>query len=313
MSTTEKAKDLLEQLETQLIELTSSDGWQRYLDMQARFHRYSLNNTLLILQQFPEASRIAGFHTWKNLNRAVVKGAKAIKILAPRTVTVTEQRDDGSDYKRKKIVGFGVANVFDISQTEGEDLPEVITKLDGDVPSGLLDELLVFALEQGCDVEIGDARGANGYFRNDIKQIVVGHHLPMAQQTKTLAHEIGHLLLHSDLDQRDLHLNRADKELEAESVAYIVCQHFGLDTTDYSLGYISCWQGDDESLRQGFRQSAVRIQKAASQVIDAVTKSLMGGSQSADESPTNDQELDDETSPGPHLRQEIADERLQVA
>lgn len=274
MSSTDKARDLLEHLSQQVEQLTSSVAWANYLDMQARFHRYSWNNVLLIQSQLPSATQVAGFHAWKDLGRSVVKGAKAIKILAPRTVKVTDETGE----VQRKVVGFGVVNVFDVSQTEGAELPEVVQLLSGGGTTELMSSLLAFADSKNLAVEFGDAQGANGFFDRSPMRIVVSDSLAEAQQTKTLAHEIGHALLHAD---PEIDMSREDKELEAESVAYIVCKHYGLDTSDYSLGYIACWQAADEERMKAFRQSAQRIQRAAAQVIDWIDKDLGHGSESA--------------------------------
>lgn len=268
-TTTERTSEALERLKEGVSTLTTSDAWTRYLSMQGRFHKYSFGNVVLLMMQNADAQHVAGFHAWKKLGRSVKKGAKALYVLAPKYFTKHVVTDDNGEEKEIKgrPVAFGLAPVFDISQTEGEDLPQVCTKLpETQYGTEAMLRLMLsdFAQDNGCKVEFGDAMGANGYYDRQNKLIVVSGGLSNAQSVKTLAHEVGHMLLHND----DCDMTRADKELEAESVAFVVCHYYGIDSGSYSFGYLSCWQGGGEEAIKGLQASGQRIQKAASQVID---------------------------------------------
>lgn len=268
-----KTAEAFQQLENGLAELLASGDWQRYLKVQSQFHNYSFNNVILILLQYPDATRVAGYNRWQELGRQVKKGAKSIKILAPIKRKVSTKTDNGEDETQIAVCGFRTASVFDISQTEGEDLPEMASPLTGD-DQGLLQQLTAFSHHNQVRVLFeGLIGGANGCCRYDAIaghpiEIVVDPLLPKQHQAKTLCHEIGHSLLHSR-SQYDNHIPRSLAELEAESVAFIVLQHFGLDSKDYSFPYILGWQQKENAL-ENLRQAGSRIQKAANQIIDWV-------------------------------------------
>ena len=267
---TNKTALAFEQLEQGLAELLESGDWQRYLKTQSQFHNYSFNNVMLILSQFPEASRVAGYQRWQELGRQVKKGSKSIKILAPLKRKIEKENDNGELEAKTGIFGFRTVSVFDVSQTEGEDLPEIVSSLTGD-DQGLIDLLTAFTMNNNVPVLFQGALGANGWCRYDgqtgePRQIVVDPLLPKQHQAKTLAHEIGHSLLHSRSQYND-HIPRSQAELEAESVAFIVLHHFGIDSSDYSFPYVAGWQQGEDAL-ENLRQSGMLIQKAANQVID---------------------------------------------
>lgn len=269
---TNKTALAFEQLEAGLAELLESGDWQRYLKVQSQFHNYSFNNVMLILSQFPEASRVAGYSRWQELGRQVKKGSKSIKILAPLKRKVEKENNKGELEKKTGIFGFRTVSVFDISQTEGDDLPEIVSPLTGD-DQGLIDRLTAFSHQNNVPVLFQGANGANGCCRYDGQtgepiQIVVDPLLPKQHQAKTLAHEIGHSILHSRSQYND-HVPRSKAELEAESVAFIVLHHFGIDSSDYSFPYVAGWQQGEDAL-ENLRQSGMRIQKTANQIIDWV-------------------------------------------
>ncbi|EAZ88624.1 DUF3560 domain-containing protein [Crocosphaera chwakensis] len=262
-----------QQLEQGLAELLESGDWQRYLKVQSEFHNYSFNNVLLILSQFPEASRVAGYQHWQELGRQVKKGSKSIKILAPLKCKIEKENDNGELEAKTGIFGFRTVNIFDISQTQGEDLPERTSPLTGD-DDGLIDRLMAFSLNNNVPVFFKGLLGnANGCCRYDALsghpiEIVVDPLLPKQHQAKTLCHEIGHSLLHSRT-QYNNHIPRSKAELEAESVAFIVLNYFGIDSRDYSFPYVAGWQQGEDAL-ENLRQSGMRIQKAANKVIEWV-------------------------------------------
>ncbi|EQD77939.1 protein containing DUF955, partial [mine drainage metagenome] len=227
-----------------------------FLTSQARFHRYSAGNVLLILVQRPDASQVAGYTTWQSLGRQVRKGEHGIAILAPvfpRKATSTQraaagggeqiEQDDGEGQGARSPVRFRVAHVFDVSQTEGEQLPEPpIHRLEGDSSEArwLLERLLEVARDEGVKVEMAatDTGQANGFYRPATREIHVAHGLATDQKAKTLAHEMAHHLLEHG---RGRDPGRHAEEAEAEGVAFVVCSRFGLDTSQYSFGYVSAW------------------------------------------------------------------------
>jgi hypothetical protein len=261
MTTTTDRSELLAQLSEGIANLTTSDEWQRYLDCQSRFYRYSPNNVMLIAQQRHEATYISGFNAWKKHNRFVRKGEKAIWILAPM---VYKQTDEKTDEEQKVIRGFKWVPVFDIASTDGEDLPTICNKLDGDDPAGLFAHLIEVANSIGFTVEDAELPGSvNGDCSHSEHRIRVEITNSPAQRVKTLAHEIGHALLHEKYDNRPL------AEMEAESTAYVVCKALGLDTSDYSFGYVATWAGGGEQAIAGIKGSCVNIQKAAATILQS--------------------------------------------
>jgi hypothetical protein len=260
-----KNTDALELLEQGIKNLANQDNWLNHLKTQAVFHSYSFNNTCLIINQSPDASRVAGFNAWKKLNRTVKKGEKGIRILAP----MVHKEADEPDSVR---VSFRSVAVFDVSQTEGEPLPEIATRLEGD-DHGVLNALKEFAISKGFRVvaeDMGETNGSCSYAAPIT--ITLNHNRSLLQQAKTLAHELGHALLHCGENYTG-HDAKSSMELEAESVAFVVLQHFGVDSGDYSFGYISHWAAtgaDMEPVIAQLKESGARIQKAANEIIGAV-------------------------------------------
>lgn len=270
MTKTNSTQDAFSKLESGIQQLVTSCNWQNYLKTQSRFHHYSFNNTVLILMQLPDATRVAGFHTWKQLQRPVNKGEKAISILAPlRYKQEVEDPKTGDTTQQFGIRGFKKVSVFDISQTIGEDLPLVpVSPLHGD-DQGLFDQLQQFSTHRGWSVQVEPLGGANGVCRFRTHTISIDPKLPPLHRAKTLAHEIAHSLLHEEAQYTE---HRGDMELEAESVAFIVLDHFGLDSGDYSFGYVASWQTDKDAIAQ-LQKVGQRIQGAAKQIIDALQQS----------------------------------------
>lgn len=262
MPNTNRKDEVLEQLVDGISQLTTSDRWQEYLAVQAKFHHYSFNNTLLIQLQCHEATRVAGFHAWRKLGRNVRKGEKAIWILAP----VTYKRDDENqeseaDAKVRKLVGFKPAAVFDVSQTDGEELPEIVHRLEGEDVNGAYTRLAGIARSIGFSVEEDYLNGPNGVCVFTEHRITVEVRNEPVQQVKTLAHELAHAMLHEDFKDRAL------AELEAESVAFVVCAAIGIDSGDYSFGYVTGWAGGGDEAIAGIRAAGTRIQRTASDII----------------------------------------------
>ena len=260
--------DVLDRLTEGIEQLTSSERWQDWLNMQSRFHHYSFNNTLLILKQFPEATRVAGYNAWRKLDRFVRKGEKGIWILAPMVYKTDANESTAKDEATKVIRGFKPVPVFDLSQTDGQDLPEVCIRLTGDEPGDAYDHLRTVAQGLGFTVEEEYLTGQNGDCNHVERRIRIEARNDERQQVKTLAHELGHAILHAPGDGRPD--SRPLIELEAESVAYVVCQNLGINTDDYSFGYVATWVGGSDEARDAIKASGSRIQKAADQILTAI-------------------------------------------
>lgn len=266
----QKRQDALDRLTQGIKQLLDSGDWQRYLQTQAKFHNYSFNNCILILMQRPEASQVAGFNAWKQLGRNVKKGERGISILAPLVRSIEQQADDGSTAAIRTLSGFRTVSIFDVEQTEGEPLPEVCQRLQGD-DQGLFSLLQAFATNKGIPVNITElaANGICRYSQGKPIEIAINADLTPLHKAKTLAHELAHALLHNPQEYGE---HRGDNELEAESTAYVVLNHFGFDSASYSLGYVAHWQktaGEDkEGTLEQLRASAQAIHKASQEVID---------------------------------------------
>jgi antirestriction protein ArdC len=255
------------QLLDQVERLTTSAAWRATLTVAARFHTYSPNNVLLIAAQRPDATRVAGYRAWAQLGRQVRKGEHGISILAPvlrRTdpntaepTASTPPRGPGEDNSQPRMLtGFRVTHVFDISQTDGPDLPDVRPALlDGASPLGLWSDLYDQVEAAGYTIDYADLGDANG--RTDFTDHAVLLHTSRsgAQLTKTLAHELGHIELHAP-EIRPEGMTRDTAEIEAESVAYVVTAAHGLFADDYSVPYVSGWAGGD---LERIASSATRI------------------------------------------------------
>jgi hypothetical protein len=254
--------ELLAALTAGISQLASAEEWQRHLDLQASFHQYSFGNIILIAAQCPGATRVAGFAAWKALGRSIGKGEKAIRILAPMFV---RRRAGADDVDEAVIRGFRYVPVFDISQTEGDPVPQPCSRLQWEVPGECFTRLVDAATTFGYSVEEAElSPGTNGECTFSRRLIRVERRNASAQRVKTLAHEIAHALLHEAVADRRL------AELEAESVAYVVCRHLGLDAGCYSFGYVATWAGGTDHAIDGIRASGAQIQRTASQVIDAL-------------------------------------------
>ncbi len=267
--TATKSDRVMAELSAGVRGLTESGKWQEYLDTQSKFHSYSFGNAVLIGLQKPDATRVAGFNKWKELGRQVRKGEHGASILAPIIRTQKDENGD-KDKDRKYVAGFTSATVFDISQTDGEPLPEIAPLLTGVAPEGQFQGLSEVASGFGFRVERRELTGGtNGYCSPSERLIVVESRNDGVQQVKTLAHELGHALLHDE----DNDLPREHKEIEAESVAYVVSQALGIDSGGYSFGYLTSWgHGDPEAVEKQLKSSGQRIQKASHQIIEQFGK-----------------------------------------
>lgn len=263
-------EELTELLQTGLEEYATSEKYRDLLRVMSLFHNYSVNNCLLIALQCPHASYVAGYTSWRNnFHRQVKKGEKAIRIISP----VKYKKKNEEDEEEERI-GFKSASVFDISSTVQIDSMEPVTigveDLQGHVEN-YKDFLDAFQSVSPVPVDFrlfdGDARG---YYSDTEKIIVVQDGMTERQSVKTLIHEIAHAMLHTKEQLQECKKDRKQKELEAESVAYIVCEHYGFDSEDYSFPYIVGWVGT--GFQDILKESMTVIQKTADQIIIGVNK-----------------------------------------
>lgn len=289
----EKLKEITDKLEQGIAGIFESEQYADYLKTLSKFHNYSLNNTILIAMQKPDASLVAGFNAWKNDHgRNVRKGEKGIKIIAPSPykVKVQQEKTDpatgkpviGADGKpvteetERKIPAYKVVSVFDVSQTEGKEIPT----LGADILTGDVEQYRDFfaALEKASPVPVAFEQigGTSGYYHQVDKRIAIDEGMSELQTLKTTIHEIAHARLHDidrDKEQGEGEPPRPDRrtrEVEAESVAYTVCQHYGLDTSDYSFGYIAGWSSGKELAE--LKASLDTIRTTAAQLITEIDR-----------------------------------------
>lgn len=288
-----KLDTIMKSLEEGVEKVFTSEQYQMYLQTMAKFHNYSFNNTLLIAMQRPDATLLAGYQTWqKKFHRHVKRGEKGIKIIAPVPVKEKRQVEKIDEETQEIVIGidgqpetetverilprFRVTTVFDVSQTEGEPLPTLeVNELVGDV---FIYEDFMKGLEEISPVpfqfqEIGS--GAKGYYSNAEKLVAIQTGMSQAQTMKTAVHETAHAIFHDRdvMEENGITKDRMTKEVEAESVAYVVCNHFGLDTSDYSFNYVAGWSSDKEMPE--LRSSMDTIRLTSSQLIADITEKLL--------------------------------------
>ena len=286
----QKVKEITDQLEQGIQDLFESEKYMSWLRTMSKFHDYSLNNTLLITFQRPDATLVAGYTAWqKQFGRQVQKGEKAIKILAPAPykekvemekidpITRTPILDaDGKPVREVQEVtrpAFKVVSVFDVSQTEGREIPSLgVDELSGDVREY---EMFFEALKRSCPVpmEFENIEGsAKGYYHQMEQRIAIREGMSQVQTIKTAIHEMAHQRLHAvdPLDEKSEIINqtRSSKEVEAESVAYTVCQHYGIETSDYSFAYVAGWSHGKETPE--LKASLNTIRKTANEMITEI-------------------------------------------
>lgn len=272
----ERIKEITDQLEAGVTAVFESDAYKAYLKCMSKFHNYSLNNTLLIALQRPDASLVCGYQAWKkDHGRQVRKGEKGIKIIAPCKYKVElEEKDDDGNQKIAEYTGFKVATVFDVAQTEGKELPTIgVNELSGDVGDY---RKLFNALTEICPVPIYSEdiqNGAKGYYSDADRKIVIKSDMSQLQTIKTMIHEMAHEKLHAKEHLDPNHpVDRRTKEVEAESIAYTLCQHYSLDSSDYSFSYIAGYSSDKDI--KELKASLERIRSAADEMITDIDKAL---------------------------------------
>lgn len=284
--------DVMKDLEEGVANLFDSENYKNYLNVMSKFYNYSFNNNLLIAMQRPDATHIASYTAWKEeFGRNVRKGEKGISIIAP-VITKELVEKQKYDYKTKKPLydengnpvmekkeqtktTFRVTKVFDISQTEGKELPEIVHKLNGTTENA--NEMIsVLGMVSPVSIRVGNTgSSANGYYSSKDKEIVIRDGLSDTQTIKTCVHEISHAMLHDKdlLDKARLPIPDArTREVQAESIAYAVCRHFGIDSSDYSFGYIASWSKDKELSELKTSMNTIRF--TANKIISKVEKEL---------------------------------------
>ena len=288
----QRVQELTDKLEQGLQDLFNSDSYRNYLATMSKFHNYSFNNTLLIAMQKPDATLVAGYKAWqKNFERHVNKGEKAIRILAPAPYKIKEERDkidpvtqellldkDGNPQKEEveiTIPAFRAVSVFDVAQTDGKPIPELAAKeLLSDVEE-YQDMIRAVEAISPVPIELEEIAGdSKGYYDREAKRIAVQENMSESQTLKTMIHEVAHSKLHSKEVEQDEQMkkDRNTKEVEAESIAYTVCQHFGVDTSDYSFGYIAGWSSGRDT--KELRASMDTIRRTASELITGIEEQL---------------------------------------
>ena len=305
----EKLKEITDRLEQGITELFDSERYREYLRVMSKFHNYSFNNTLLIAMQKPDASLVAGFSAWKNnFGRNVIKGQKGIKIIAPSPYKVKQEMKKIDPHTQQPIIGkdgkpvteekeitipaYKVVSVFDVSQTEGRELPDIaVNELTGDVERyrdffAALEKTSPFAM--GFEALSGGVKGRCNY---EEKRIFINEGMDELQNIKTAIHEIAHATLHDTALAMPERPDRRTREVQAESVAYAVCQHYGLDTSDYSFGYVAGWSSGRELSE--LKSSLETIRSAAAEIINSIDETLAELSKAQDKEQTAGQEQPD--------------------
>lgn len=286
----DKIQELTEKLQTGIQELYDSDKYRDYLRTMAKFHHYSFNNSLLIWAQRPDATAVAGYRAWQTkFERTVNPGAKGIMIYEPssykrtlREVVTDEDGNpvldkDGTKVTRaveKTFPTFKVGYVFCYEDTNGpKPLPSIVSIIDKDVSN--FDEVFA-ALQKVSPAPIrfdSVDGGANGYYNLLKREIVVKDTLPQAQKIKTAVHEVAHSILHDKIDGLDQEATKREMEVSAESVAFVVCSYLGLDTSEYSFGYVGGWSAGKELKELQMKMEIIR--KAANTIISGIECEIM--------------------------------------
>ena len=290
----EKLKDITDSIEKGIKELFASDKYRQYLQTMSRFHRYSVNNQMLIFMQKPDASLVAGFNKWKDsFGRNVKRGEKGIKIIAPAPFKKKIEKEkldpdtklpmldeNGQPIKEVAEVStstFKVVSVFDVSQTEGKPLPELSTDLTGSVEHY---DAFMEAIKRSSPVPIDFKpieNGADGFFSYDNQSITLREGMSETQTVCAAIHEMAHATLHNysrrnkdetDVERKDRHT----EEVEAESIAYAVCAYYGIETGENSFGYLASWSSDKE-LKE-LKASLETINKTSSELITSIDRNF---------------------------------------
>ncbi|MBE5845919.1 MAG: ImmA/IrrE family metallo-endopeptidase [Butyrivibrio sp.] len=281
-------KDITEKLEKGVQDVYSSEQYQDLLNTMAKFPHYSVNNNILIMMQKPDATLVQSYTGWKKMGRFVKKGEKGIRILAPAPFKLEKEQDkvdesgkvvldkDGEAVKEKieiNMTAFKPVSTFDVSQTEGEPLPQIgVDELTGNIEGY---QTLFEAIKSASPIPIAfeDIKsGAKGYFHVEENRIALNNGMSEIQNVKTAIHEMAHAKLHNSEAQKNNKQSKNSKEVEAESVAYTVCQHYGIDTSDYSFAYVATWSQGKELPE--LKESLNIIRNAASELITKIDEKV---------------------------------------
>ena len=260
-----EVEDSLKALAEETDNVKKSDFFKQYLETMSRFWKYSYHNQLLIHFAMPKATKVAGFRKWQELKRYVTKGSKAIKILAPcfKTVKVT---DANNEEKEEQITFFFPVNVFDISQTEGQQLPEIEITVTGDNYKDFLESLSIFCNERSIKLNFKNL-GVNGlYGYSTGGMIAISSTESINTQVNTMIHEIAHELLH-----KESKLDKQQMEIQAEGTAYVVTKHFGLENK--SFNYLAMYDADYTKIIDNIRAVA----EASREIMRYLEEGLVGG------------------------------------
>ncbi len=274
-------RETVEQLHRQLAEhvgsLDNRAEWEQYLTFARSFHQYSFGNRLLIMLQAPDATAVAGYRAWQAKGYQVRRGERAIRVLGPvtRREPVLDAAGnplfdaDGQPREVRRLVGVRPVSVFDIAQTDGPSPPEhpVPVLLTGQAPPGLWDSLATLVADRGFRLQRGDCQGANGLTLYGERVVRVRDDVDDAQAVKSLAHELGHVLIHPDGADGGC---RGLREVEAESIAYMVTQAHGLDSGQYTFRYVTGWAtqaAGDQTPEQVVRATGQRVSDAADLIL----------------------------------------------
>lgn len=282
---------LMEDIASKVEDMVQGDTWKDMLDVMSRFHQYSFRNIMLILDTKPDATRVAGYKTWGEMNRRPKKGS-AIWILGYRSGEREERNDETGEVEKKRWVSFPPVKVFDIGDTYlinpelGDPINDadqsIAPRLEGEGDGEVFDSVVGFLEGLGWTVEFGDCGSANGRtMLDESKRVLIAKGMSDKQNLKTLIHEAAHVLLHSNeqgsrdssglVEEYGEGKFQSLLEIEAESVAYTVAKSVGIDTSGYSIGYIAGWSGGDTDL---VMKVGERVAKALKSILDVIKKDL---------------------------------------
>ncbi|KEQ36540.1 hypothetical protein SK667_1420 [Streptococcus mitis] len=282
-------KALAEHLKEGMKNYLDSEQFKSFLDTMSKFHNYSLNNIHLLKMQNPNVSQVASFNKWKtDFDRTVKKGSKALKIWVPYQVKTKisanqnelsfSPSENEMEEKEVTVTRFKLGNVFDVSQTEGKELPKAINELTGDVKDyeNLYRAAKAVSMDNQVSISFEEIKreSTNGYYSPDENRIVISKGLKGQEQIlKTIFHEMAHADLHRGTNAQYGDDQYRKQELQAESVAYVVANHFGFDTSSYSFGYLAIWAKDKNGFEDMVEQLQV-VQKEAKSLIDRMDAKL---------------------------------------
>ena len=282
-------KALAEHLKEGMKNYLDSEQFKSFLDTMSKFHNYSLNNIHLLKMQNPNVSQVASFNKWKtDFDRTVKKGSKALKIWVPYQVKTKisanqnelsfSPSENEMEEKEVTVTRFKLGNVFDVSQTEGKELPKAINELTGDVKDyeDLYRAAKAVSMDNQVPISFEEIKreSTNGYYSPDENRIVISKELKGQEQIlKTIFHEMAHADLHRGSNAQYGDDQYRKQELQAESVAYVVANHFGFDTSSYSFGYLAIWAKDKNGFEDMVEQLQV-VQKEAKSLIDRMDAKL---------------------------------------